>query len=405
MMANVNEERYTVTKNIKTAAIVLLALGVISIAYLFIGGGSTRAWASLLLGNFYFMAIALSATFFLAVQYVAEVGWSVGIKRVLMAMGTYLPYAGVLMMLIFAFGHHDLYFWTHEEYYKPMLEDGVTPNPHFDKILYGKQGYLNMPFYWIRLILYVVIWAGFAHIMRKKSLEEDLTGGITPYKKMARWSATYLVLFGITSSTAAWDIIMSIDAHWFSTLFGWYTFAGLFVTGLVMITMITLYLKSKGLLSVVNESHIHDLGKFMFAFSIFWTYLWFSQFMLIWYADLPEEATYYIQRQEGPYRPLFIANFVINFFFPFLILMTRDAKRKMKLLITIGGIMFIGHWIDLFLLIMPGTVGSHYHLLAEIGVTCFFAGLFVWVVANSLAKVPLIAKNHPFLEESIHHHI
>lgn len=393
----VTEEKYTITKNVKTAAIVLMAIGVASIAYAFMATGTTRAWANLLLSNFYFMAIALAGVFFLAVQYVAEVGWSAGIKRIPMAMGTYLPYAGLIMIIIFAFGHHDLYFWTHEEYYHE--------GPHFDPILAGKRGYLNLPFYWFRLILYFVIWAGFAYLIRKVSLKEDIEGGLEHYRKSSKMSATFLVLFAVTSSMSAWDFIMSIDAHWFSTLFGWYTFAGMFVSGLTIMTMIILYLKSKGLMAHVNENHIHDLGKFMFAFSIFWTYLWFSQFMLIWYSNLPEEVTYFMERQ-GSYRPFFVANFIINFFCPFLILMTRDAKRKVKLLLFIGTVMFIGHWIDAFLMIMPGTVGSHYHIgIPEIGTTCFFAGLFIWVVFNSLSKAPLVAKNHPMLEESLHHHI
>jgi len=170
-------------------------------------------------------------------------------------------------------------------------------------------------------------------------------------------------------------------------------------------TMITIYLKKKGYLPNVNESHIQDLGKFMFAFSIFWTYLWFAQFMLIWYANLPEEVAYYIPRQ-GFFRPLFVANLLINFFSPFLILMTRDAKRIGGLLVFAGVIMLVGHWIDVYLMIMPGTVGTAASFgIQEIGTTCFFAGVFLWFVFNGLSKAPLVPKNHPMLVESLHHHI
>ncbi|MFN4853262.1 MAG: quinol:cytochrome C oxidoreductase [Bacteroidota bacterium] len=389
---------YEISKGNKTSAFVLIGVGLLSIIYGFATGHTERAWANLLLSNFYLMAIALGATFFLAVQYVAEVGWSAQIKRVLMAMGQYLPFATVFMVLIFLVGHHHLYDWTHPENY----EEG---GHHYDPILAGKSGYLNMTFYTIRLLVYAIIWSGFAILMRRESLREDEIGGTESYFKMRKWSAIFLVLFAVSSSTSAWDILMSIDAHWFSTLFGWYTFAGMFVSSLTVITMITLYLKGKGYLSNVNENHIHDLGKFMFAFSVFWTYLWFAQFMLIWYANLPEEVAYYIPR-HGYFRPVFIANLLINFFCPFLILMTRDAKRKAGLLAFIGSIMLIGHWLDVYLMVMPGTVGEEAGFgIMEIGTTCFFTGLFLYVTFNALSKAKTLPENHPMMVESLHHHI
>ena len=389
---------YTVTKNNKNVAIALMVIGAISIGYGFSTGDTVRAWANLLISNFYFMAIALGATFFLAVQFVAEVGWSVQIKRVLMAMGRYLPFAGLFLILIFAFGHHDLYSWTHPENYDKASE-------HYDKILVGKSGWLNMTFFSIRLVLYALIWSGMAFLIRRESLREDEIGGYTHYNKASRLSAIFLVFFAVSSSTSAWDILMSVDPHWFSTLFGWYTFAGMFVTSLTVTTLLILYLKKKGYLPNVNENHIHDLGKFMFAFSIFWTYLWFSQFMLIWYANLPEEVVYFMQRQ-GHYKPFFIANLLINFFCPFLVLMTRDAKRMNGLLVFIGFVMLVGHWIDVYLMVMPGTVGENGHIgIQEIGTTCFFAGMFIYVFFHSLAQAPLIPKNHPMLKESYHFEI
>ncbi len=388
---------YTVTKNNKTLAIVLIVIGVLSIAYGFATNG-VRAWASLLLGNFYLMAIALASLFFVAFQYVANVGWSAVIKRIPMAISQYIPIAGVFMLLIFIFGHHTLYSWTHPENYD-------VNSDHFDHILAGKTGYLNMPFFIIRMVLYFVIWGGFAYLLRRESMMEDIEGGVTRWKRNFRYSAIFLVLFAVTSSTSAWDFIMSIEAHWFSTLFGWYVFAGLFVSGLTVLTLLIIYLKKQGYLPEVNENHIHNLGLFMFAFSIFWTYLWFSQFMLIWYANLPEEVTYFMIRQDH-YRVLFISNFVINFVCPFLVMLTRDAKRKMKVLVVTGILMLIGHWIDTYLMIMPGTVGHDWTIgITEIGTTCFFVGVFLWVTFANLAKAPLIARNHPMIEESLHHHI
>ena len=394
------DTRYAVTKNIKLISVVLLTVGALAIGFGFGSGEYSRAWASLLMSNFYIMAIALAAAFFVAVQNVAEVGWSAGIIRIPSAMSTYLPFGTAFMILIFLVGHHELYHWTHEELYDPK-------SPSYDPILAGKQGYLNMTFYVIRLFAYALIWSGFAWLIRKESLKEDISGGETHYNKNVRLSAIFLVLFAVTESTSAWDILMSVDAHWFSTLFGWYTFAGFFVSGMTVTALITIYLKKNGYLPHINENHIHDLGKFMFAFSVFWTYLWFAQFMLIWYANLPEEVAYFMARQHPSFKPLWLANVFINFLSPFLILMTRDAKRHDITLVVAGAIMLIGHWIDYYLIVMPGVVGSeHSHIgFIEIGTTCFFAGLFMWVTFNSLSKAALVPKNHPMIEESYHFHV
>lgn len=386
---------YNFTQKNKIFCIVLIVIGVISIAANFMLNPH-QVWGSLLMNNFYFMAIALGGTFFLAVQYAAEVGWSAVLKRVMEAMGQYLVFAGVMMLIIFLLGKHHLYHWTHEALYDPK-------SPEYDEIMVGKSGYLNQPFFLIRMVLYFVIWIGFTKLLRRESLAGEISGGVEHYKKAARYATTFLVLFGITSSTSAWDFIMSIDAHWFSTLFGWYTFAGLFISSLSVMAMLIVYLKSNGYLQEINDSHIHDVGKFMFAFSIFWTYLWFAQFMLIWYANLPEEVTYFITRFDH-YRGLFIGTFFVNFICPFLLLMSSDAKKKLAMLAVVGSILFIGHWMDLFVMIIPGTTGEHGHITwMEIGTTCGFAGLFLYSTLYSLAKAPLVAKNHPMLQESLHH--
>ena len=392
-------KNYEITKRNRMIAYVLMAVGVISIGYGFAQGDATRSWASLLLGNFYFMGIALAALFFTAVQYVAEVSWSTGIKRVMMAISMHLPFAVIVTILIFLLGGHSIYDWTHHQYYDPA-------SPEYDKILVGKSGYLNTGFFLIRLVAYAVIWAGFAMWLRKQSIKEDIEGGTAIYFKNSKMSAIFLVLFAVTSSTAAWDIIMSIDAHWFSTLFGWYLFAGYFVTGLTVIMLFVLYLQKGGYLPNLNESHIHDIGKFMFAFSIFWCYLYFAQFMLYWYANLPEEVTYYIARQTPMFKPIFTFSYVINFFAPFLVLMSRDAKRNKNFIVVAACFILIGHWLDFFMLIMPGTVGEKSSIgITEVGTTLFFAGVFLYTVHTFLSKAPVVAKNHPMLPESLHHQI
>jgi len=296
---------------------------------------------------------------------------------------------------------HDLYA---ANYATASPADSIA-NPHYDEIIAGKSGYLNKPFFFARALVYLLGWIFFTWFFRKRSLAEDLQGDEVKHKKNMNAAGWFLVFFAVTSSTMAWDWVMSVDPHWFSTLFGWYVFAGMFVTGLTMITLISIHLKRNGYFQHINENHFQDLGKFMFGISVFWTYLWTSQFLLIWYANIPEEVTYFQDRWEN-YKVLWVANLVINFIFPFLVLMSRDAKRNTSFLVVAGVAIICGHWLDVFLMIMPGTVKANYGIgLLEIGMFVGFAGLFGYVTLNALTKASLVAKNHPFIDESAHHHI
>jgi hypothetical protein len=383
-----------------------MAIGLVSIVGAFIAD-SHRAWPSLLLNSFFFMAIALGSLFFIAIQYAAEAGWSAVVKRPMEAIASYLPYGAVLLGIVVtlsALHFNHIYHWADPEIYHRTLENG-EPNPHFDKIIAGKSGFLNPVFYIIRTVVYLLGWTLFLRAFMKRSEIEAKGLDVTNWKRSQSLAAWFLVFFAVTSSTSAWDWIMSIDTHWFSTLFGWYTFAGFFVSALTMITLVVLYLKGQGLLPEVTDNHIHDLGKFMFAFSIFWTYLWTSQFMLIWYSNIPEEVTYYMDRFAN-YKFLFLLNLFLNFFFPFLVLMKRGSKRNYNLLFFVGIVILFGHWSDNFVMIMPGTMKEHWHMgWVEIGTMLGFLGLFGYVVLSKLASRPVSNPTHVFYQESVHHHI
>lgn len=372
------------------------------------GGGeheyhwTKRLWANLWLDGVFFTGLAVIGLFFVAVQYVSQAGWSAGLVRVPMAFASFLPIGLGILIVTFLVGGHDIFHWTHESLYQ-------KGSPDYDPILDGKRGYLNTPFFIIRMVVFVGAWILLGRMIRKNSLTEDLQGGNSFWHKNHKLSAIFLVIFAVSSSMLAWDWTMSIEPHWYSTLFGWYTFASWHVAGIATLGLTLVYLKDKGLLSHVNGNHLHDVGKFMFAFSIFWTYLWIAQYLLIWYANIPEEIIYFLERTkgfDGKFTGVFFINIFINFVFPFLFLMTRDAKRTPLFLKIAASAIIIGHWLDFYLMVMPGTVGAHAGFgFIEFGLVMLFAAAFIYVVSKSLASAPLVAKNHPMLQESAHHDI
>jgi hypothetical protein len=358
-----------------------------------------RLLVSLWHSNLFFLGVSTVGTVFMAINYVAYAGWSVMVKRISEALSAWVIPGGVIMLIVFLLGRHDIFHWTHDGIMDPKSE-------HYDAIIKGKEGFLNLPFYVIRMVSYLVIWAVFSWKLRQLSLAEDLNGGTYWFHKSITASALFLVLYAVTSSMAAWDWVMSVDTHWFSTMFGWYVFASWWVSGIAAIALTAIFLKQNGYLRALNASHIHDLGKLMFGFSIFWTYVWFAQFMLIWYANLPEEAVYYNQRLggfEGRYTFLFFFNIVINFVFPFLGLMTRDAKRQMIIMKIVAIAIIAGHWSDFYLMLMPATLRGENGFLIEIGIAAIFLGAFLILFTRRLASASLVPVNHPFLDESVHH--
>lgn len=360
-----------------------------------------RLIVSLWHSNVFFLGVSAVGTVFVAINYVAYAGWSVMVKRIAEALSAWVLPGGVIMVLVFGASllNHDLFHWT-----MPGIMDKGSEN--YDAIIAGKSGFLSIPFYLIRMISYLVIWWAFSRKIRQLSLQEDLMGGTYWFHKSITASALFLVLYAVTSSMAAWDWVMSVDVHWFSTMFGWYVFASWWVSGIAAIALTAIFLKQAGYLRALTASHLHDLGKLVFGFSIFWTYVWFSQFMLIWYANLPEESVYFMQRLggfEGRYTWMFFFNLVINFAFPFLGLMTRDAKRQMIILKIVCIAVLVGHWSDFYLMFMPGTMGANNGFLIEIGVAAIFLGSFLILFTKRLASASLVPVNHPFLDESVHH--
>ena len=402
--------------NYKKWTMGLIIVGLIALLYGFImfhpfahaGHGenlnSTRFWAVLLQNSVYWLLVVNAAMFFIGVTTLAMGGWQVALKRVPEAISSVVPFLGiitfVILMAIVWGGHDDIYHWVNKE---------TVAN---DKIIKGKSGFLNPVFFTLFSALTIFLWSFLGKKMRSISLESDNNGsmdyetGKKWINKNVLWAALFIVFFGLSvGSTIPWLWLMSIDVHWYSTMFSWYTFASTFVAGLSLIALFIIFLKNNGQLEYVTEEHLHDIGKFMFAFSIFWAYLWFSQYMLIWYANIPEETGYFKIRVQGPYRGIFFLNLVLNFACPLLILMKKSTKRNYTLLTIMAVLIIFGHWIDFYQIVMPGTMYDHAELMPfEFGIAILFIGIIMWRVGIFLTSHSLTAKNHPFLKESMIHH-
>lgn len=364
--------------------------------------GTARIWANLLLNSYYFLLFGMGALFFWAVNYAANAGWSTLVKRVVEAISSYIiPGALVLLVVIIAGGDH-IYHWV--QYQKLGLTES---DAGYDALLDGKKWFLNKRWLYAGVGIIALLWIAFRFMLRRFSLREDQEGGTKYHIKSIRYSAGFLAFFAFSFSIFSWIVVMSIDAHWFSTIFSVYNFAVTFVTGMAILGLFVIYLKSKGYMEVVSDEVVHDIGKFMFAFSIFWAYIWLAQYLLIWYANLPEETIYYdIRLNNQVFEPLFLTNIVMCFILPFLVLMMRNAKRNPKVMILAASIILVGHWLDMYLMVMPGVLGTAASIgLVEIGTTMAFAGLFIYIVLNTLSKTPLYPKNHPFLLESANHDV
>ncbi|TCD12528.1 quinol:cytochrome C oxidoreductase [Pedobacter frigidisoli] len=403
---NINfSEQFEFTGKVKTLSIVGILIGVAAVFFGFVFGDKVmheRTFANLLLMGYYFACVCMSGTFFLAVQYVAQAGWSASILRVPQAMAKTLPIAAVILVIIISAGlyTHNLYHHWHA--------DGLTDvnSPNYDALIAGKSVFLNVPFFLGRQVVFLGVYSIFSILFVKYSYNEDLAGGLNSYRKSFKNACIFLVIYGFTTPIFAFDTVMSLEAHWFSTMFGWYNFAAMWVSSLATIAIIIILLRRAGYMQWVNNSHLHNLGQFIFGFSIFWTYVWFAQFLLIYYANMPEETVYFYKRFEY-YKFWFFLNLAMNFLAPVLLLMDRDNKRTDAKLLFVAIVVLLGHWVDYYQMIMPGAVeeGHNGFGIVEIGTALGFVGLFTFTVLSNLSKKPLIAKNHPLLQESLHHQL
>lgn len=400
-------ERFEIPSRLKNTSLALMGVGVLVLllgafvpADFLLHVDKTRFWIVLLQTSVFFVMVTAASVFIQAAASLAQGGWIVAYKRVPEAIGANVWVFGLIAAVVLLFiafgldvdGHNPIYHWVH---------------PEGDAILEGKSAFLNKGMFAGFTIVTIALWAFFGRKFRALSLAQEKApkNSTKIYWTMVKWSAGFLLVYALTQmSTTPWMWLMSIDAHWYSTMYSWYTFASAFVSGMAVIMLFVLTLKNHGYLELVTKEHTHDLGKFMFAFSIFWTYVWFAQYMLIWYGNIPEETTYFKIRQQGPYGLIWYSVFIINFIMPILVLMSRPSKRNYFTVTFMAMAIIFGHWLDFFIMAMPGPMGADWSLnWYELGIFTGFAGLLMFVVYNTLTKASLIPENHPLLKEAVLH--
>ena len=365
-----------------------MALGVLAITIGFFLSPQ-RVWANILLNNVYFLSLAVGGMVWIAINYVSNAGWGIVVRRIKEAMTAFLPVSAVTMFLLF-FGMNSLYEWTHES--------AVAAS----EVLQAKQIYLNIPFFFARMFVFLLLWTVLSRAIVKNSLAQDATGSIELTRKNVRLSVIFLLIFAPTFILSSFDWIMSLEPEWYSTIFGFYNIAGLLLNSIAVITLIVILLRRYGVLPHVNENHLHDLGKLLFAFSVFWAYIWFSQLMIIWYANIAEEVAYFVKRHEDGWYIPFYFTVLLKWFIPFLALISRSAKRNEKRLFQICIVVIIGHWLDMYTMILPVFEKTPSFGFYEILIFVGYASLFAFILLRKLGKNPLIPSKDPLLEESIH---
>ncbi|MCB0419670.1 MAG: molybdopterin oxidoreductase [Bdellovibrionales bacterium] len=386
--------KLVVSTKVKTLFSALMFIG----GLLFIMGlvkDSQQAWHAYLVGFFVIFTFAMGGLFFTAIQHVVKAGWSASVRRICEAMASYLPLAAVGMLVFLLFGAGHVFEWLHA--------DAVASDP----LLQHKSGYLNAPFFWVRTILFFGIWVVFSKSLIGSSLKQDQTGDSQITHGVVTKAVIFVLLFAITYSFYSIDMMMAVSPHWFSTIFGVYTFGGMFQATMAVLLLIIFYLRKNGLLTgYVNENHMHDIGKFMFGFTVFWAYIAYSQFMLIWYANLPEETFWFIPRYEGAYSGVTLTLLLLRFIVPFLALLPRWAKRTPTHLAAVSILIIAMQVVDIYWLVYPSFKPDHSVLgVFDFGPLLFFAGLFLFGLTRFLSKNPVVAHKDPYIHESLKHEV
>lgn len=376
---------------VKTAGLVgILALALTFFLSLFLENGLKRFMFSYLTSFSYFLGIALGALFFVMLQHLTRAGWSVTVRRVSEYVAATLPVMAILLVPVIL-GMGQLYKWT---------DPAVVAADHLIQV---KQPYLNAPFFIARCVFYFGLWLWLSRYFLNKSLEQDQTGDAGLTLGMEKLSAPSMVLFALTITFASIDLIMTLTPHWYSTIFGVYFFAGGFLSFLALLTVLLAGLQWAGRLRAsVNGEHFHDIGKLMFGFTVFWAYIAFSQYLLIWYGNIPEETEWYFHRQQSAWTYVGLMLIIGHFLLPFFGLLSRYPKRNAQSLCFWAVWILVMHWVDVYYLVMP-TYEHEYLPLHIFDPLCMIGvgGLFIASAAHAAGQRALVPLNDPRLSEAL----
>ena len=382
---------YSPSRKLNILTLILIVIGVAATVTGFLTD-SSRTWSNLLLNNIFFLTLSIGSLLFYSIQYITGSEWSALLQRVPLSMGAFLPLSALLMLLMY-FGLPQVYEWAHP---------GIVQH---DQLIAFKSPFLNVPFFMIRMLIYFAFWLLPAWMLWKLARQEDQNPGMRFYEKSALYSKIFIFSAAILFSFAILDWIMTIDPHWYSTLFGFRWMITSIYFGVAGVVLFVFFLRSRGFLPQINQAHRHDLARYLFRFSIVFGYLWFMQFFITWYANIPELTAYYYPRFLGEWQFFFYAEPILGWAIPFVVLMSDELGRKKPVLLTTSILLIIGLWISLFLKIMPGSQGALHLGFIEIGIWLGFAGIFLLLTFLTMSRMNLIPMNHPMLERSIHHHI
>jgi len=352
-----------------------------------------RTWSNLLIVAFYLTTLGLGGGLFIALAYITGASWNVAFRRVPEAMAGILPLAGIGLLAVLLV-RMERYGWHHHGH-----GDAGT--------FWFKELWSYPPFWAARAVVYVGLWVLLSRAMIMVSRRQDQSGNVRLTFVNRRLSALFLAVYATTFSLASCDWLMLLEPMWFSTIWGVYNFSGMIQATLAAMVIVCLLLRRPGgpLHGTFTDEHLHDLGKLLLGFSCFWMYIWFSQYMLIWYSNIPEETSYFIPRTHGPWGPIMVLNIVLNWIVPFFVLLPRPCKRSGGVMAKIAVVVLIGRWVDLYLMVFPSTLGATpvFGIWEVASVSCLVS-VFGWLFCRSFFAAAPVPRGDPLLGESLHYH-
>lgn len=352
-----------------------------------------RAWSGYLMAFVYFVGLGLAGGLFLSILTLSSARWAVVMRRIPEAMTASLPYAFGFGLLLVC-GVSSIYEWSHSS---------VVEN---DELLQGKAAYLNFGFFLVRMVGFFLLWIWLTRGMVSASRRQDHGDDESVKRARFKYAALFLPIFGVTFSLASVDWIQSLEPHWFSTIFALITLSSVATSGLAACILLVVYLRRRGALrGIVSENHLDDLGKIGIAFALFWGYIWFCQYMLIWYTNMPEETPYYAMRHQGRWQILTWVNITLNWAVPFFVLMPKAARRSAAVLSRVAVVMLLGQALNLYIMVAPPLLHSEpVYGIWELGPMVGGIAFFFWCTLRGLGQAPIVPAGDRYLEESLHHH-